>query len=69
MTNDFILGVQGVCDGGNDCCNESNLCHAGEGDCDKDSDCYGSLTCGTNNCLGSTFSLNDDCCEGKYKIV
>ena len=68
MTNDFILGVQ-VCDGDNDCCNESNLCHAGEGDCDNDSDCYGHLTCGTDNCMGWTFSLNDDCCEGKYKIV
>ena len=58
----IYLGVH--CNGGNDCCTESNQCDAGEGDCDKDEDCVGSLTCGTNNCpKGSTFSRNDDCCE------
>merc|ERR1712166_1651847 len=34
---------------GNDgCCSPSNQCYPGEGDCDDDSDCKGSGTCGTD---------------------
>ena len=28
-----------------------SLCEVGEGDCNEDVDCAGSLVCGTNNCL------------------
>ena len=34
----------------------------GEGDCDADEHCRGSLKCGTNNCAGSNFDQTDDCC-------
>ena len=36
--------------GANSCCTEDNPCDEGEGDCDSDSDCKGSLECGSNNC-------------------
>ena len=48
--------------GGNEeCCNEGGrgLCKLGEGDCDKDSDCEGSLVCGQDNC---PWGDGDDCC-------
>ena len=52
------------CNGGNDCCTESHQCHAGEGDCDKDGDCLGTLTCGTNNCpISASMSTDMDCCS------
>ena len=42
-------------------CSQASLCAEGEGDCDEDSECEGSLVCGTDNCAaGSTFL---DCCE------
>ena len=34
----------------------------GEGDCNSNDDCKGSLVCGSNNCAGSTFVSTDDCC-------
>merc|ERR1712110_803879 len=50
--------------GGWSCCSSSNQCGVGEGDCDKDSDCSGSLKCGTNNCDASLgFRSGYDCCE------
>jgi len=33
-----------------DCCSSSSPCQAGQGDCDYDSDCVGSLVCGNDNC-------------------
>ena len=50
------------CDGqDNGCCTAKTPCNVGEGDCDSDSHCAGSLKCGTNNCAwGGT----DDCCYG-----
>jgi len=44
------------------CCTSTNQCLEGEGDCDSDSDCAGSLVCGTNNC-DSVFAATHDCCE------
>ena len=37
-------------------------CSAGAGDCDSDSDCFGDLRCGSNNCQGQGFDDSDDCC-------
>ena len=47
------------------CCTKLNPCEHGEGDCDTDEQCAGSLKCGTNNCMiGVGFSRdNFDCCE------
>ena len=58
----------GDCLGGDSCCNSANPCKEGEGDCDNDSQCAGTLVCGTDNCrrgpLGhiGRFDENDDCC-------
>jgi len=53
--------VSAVCNGGNSCCNDIE-CGEGEGDCDTDSQCSGSLECGTDNCVGINFDPTDDCC-------
>ena len=48
------------------CCKSSNPCSIGEGDCDKDSHCAGSLVCGKNNCKQFNNAWSDasfDCCE------
>ena len=34
----------------------------GEGDCDADEHCVGSLKCGKDNCAGANFDPTDDCC-------
>merc|ERR1719481_36439 len=66
-----ICPVESGCDGGSSCCKNGN-CHAGEGDCDRDSDCYGDLVCGKDNCKSggwwgdrSSFQPTDDCCMVK----
>ena len=54
------------------CCSSDYPCTLGEGDCDSDSDCAGSLSCGTDNCLadfsasGSNWMSQSDCCEGNF---
>jgi len=49
------------------CCSSSSPCNLGGGDCDFDSECAGSLTCGSNNCQNDfpsgTWSYQADCCE------
>jgi len=51
-----------------DCCSASNQCGLGEGDCDSDNDCKGSLKCGANNCLkGRKFNKYSDCCYDSIK--
>jgi len=45
------------------CCRASHQCGIGEGDCDSDSDCKGSLKCGKDNCVsGRKFTKISDCC-------
>ena len=40
-----------------------NLCQEWEGDCDHDSECAGSLKCGTNNCPAQfNWNPTEDCC-------
>ena len=49
---------------GNDkCCSTGieGFCGEGEGDCDRDSECAGSLVCGSNNCPWGPGD-GDDCC-------
>jgi len=53
------------CQGGADCCSAELPCGFGEGDCNSNEDCEGSLKCGTNNCEGEFFSADDDCCSDK----
>ena len=45
------------------CAKEGILCKEGEGGCNSDSQCEGSLVCGTNNCPSGPNDL--DCCSGK----
>ena len=40
-----------------------NACNEGEGDCDSNNDCSGNLNCGTNNCVGSEYHGESDCCS------
>ena len=55
------------CTGDDSCCTDSEKCGVGEGDCDYDSDCHGSLKCGHNNCPQVvTFGSGDDCCYYEY---
>ena len=56
------------------CCTTLNQCNVGEGDCDDDSECSGSLTCGSNNCkangmIGSNWDNHADCCIGKIRNI
>ena len=60
------------CDGGyrnetRGCCSVENPCKEGQGDCDDDDECLGSLVCGSNNC-GEKFFISHDCCERKGKL-
>ena len=54
------------------CCTHTEPCDAGGGDCDRDSDCLGSLKCGNNNCHsdfatdGSNWNTIADCCYGIF---
>ena len=50
-----------------ECCSEEFPCGYGQGDCDMDSECEGSLKCGNDNCVGSSnvdivFGSHFDCC-------
>ena len=44
-------------------CTLSCPCNEGEGCCNGNSDCAGSLVCGRNNCQGM-FRSSTDCCSG-----
>ena len=53
---------------GGSCCTSSNLCGVNEGDCDRDSDCFGKLKCGSLNCpKTANFVHNADCCYDPYR--
>ena len=46
------------------CCTSANPCSLGQGDCNSNDECGGTLTCGSNNCLND-FGFGDsglDCC-------
>ena len=43
----------------NGCCTKSKPCNVGDGDCDNDNQCAGSLVSGTDNC---PWGGGDDCC-------
>ena len=64
----FFLKATTGCDDGSDgeCCEYGanlGLCGIGEGDCENDSHCFGSLKCGSNNCDTSLgFGPAWDCC-------
>merc|ERR1711953_235784 len=54
------------CLGGDSCCTSANPCGLGEGDCDRDDQCSGDLTCGIDNCDRKSmpsFDSTDDCCQ------
>ena len=54
------------CDGSkNKCCTKLVPCDFGEGKCKHDYQCKGTLTCGKNNCIGSNFGTNDNCCTAE----
>ena len=42
------------------CSDENVLCKEGEGDCDSDEECEGTLVCGESNCPNGRTNL--DCC-------
>ena len=46
---------------------KNNVCSLGQGDCDSDSECSGSLICGLNNCrdFHANASFVADCCIGE----
>ena len=41
-------------------CSQESLCTLGEGDCDNNAECEGSLVCGRENCASGSSGL--DCC-------
>merc|ERR1711928_221904 len=45
-----------------DCCSPDAPCSEGEGDCEVDADCQGSLRCGYNNCGDNDPTGVMDCC-------
>ena len=68
---DCLSGM--VCDGRKSYCREKSdnsdgtycmgiVCRKGEGGCRSDSECDGSLVCGSDNCAFAT--TNMDCCAG-----
>lgn len=52
------------CVGANDCCSVPNPCEEGEGACNSNTHCKGSLVCGKegSSCKGSSFDRKDRCC-------
>ena len=37
-------------------------CDFGDGHCDSDDQCLGTLICGTKNCVGNNFDPDQGCC-------
>ena len=54
------------------CCSDQEKCGEYEGDCNSDSECYGSLVCEYNGCpFSKGFSKHASCCKqpsGTYKL-
>ena len=70
---DTIQPLYKYCHGGDNCCNTTNGCRRGGGDCDVDEDCWGiGLVCGDNNCptnRGGLWDAEDDCCTQRCKVT
>ena len=72
----FLLAADAIveneelrCNGNdNNCCTKETPCKEGDGDCDSDEDCLGSLYCETDSCTGDGFDVTDDCCAGGSDI-
>ena len=52
----------------NACCSEDEKCSINEGDCNLDSECYGSLICKRNSCpqsedISKQFHERASCCQ------
>ena len=53
----------------NGCCSEEEKCTINEGDCNMDSECYGSLVCKPNSCRNTSdnplrqFHQRASCCQ------
>ena len=60
----------------NACCSEEEKCTINEGDCNLDTECYGSLICMPNSCpiakdVSRKFHKRASCCQqpsGTYKL-
>lgn len=60
----------------NACCSEEEKCTINEGDCNLDTECYGSLICKPNSCpisqeISRQFHKRAACCQqpsGSYKL-
>ena len=77
-TTDIDCLTEMVCDGRKNYCrlksdnSDSSLClgiacREGEGGCRSDSECDGSLVCGTDNCAFGPSNM--DCCIGKFDAL
>ena len=72
---EWRTGFSGICNKGLEsysggCC-DTRDCGLGQGDCDWESSCYGTLVCGKDNCgpLNPTLWPSDttsDCCEAPW---
>ena len=67
----FIECSQGIHKEIETCCSISKPCTVGQGHCDSDSDCLGSLVCGSNNCDRRKFpsTLTDCCTNSGSKLI
>ena len=63
-THKFLVKCDGKATYDLNCCTSSKPCSVGNGDCDTDIECSGSLKCGYNNCVrtGTYFDDLADCC-------
>lgn len=69
-------GTAGAQNGQGDYCTGGDLCLAGEGDCDRDSECQGTLVCGYDNlinflpsaCNGCDACVRPHCRNGRQDI-
>ena len=53
------------------CCTEKKPCDVGDGNCNNNNQCRGSLVCGKHNCGGAPFGKTDNCCmkEGTVLVL
>ena len=72
---DALDNIAMYCRGGYSCCMKgyTNRCGEGDGDCNEDEDCDGSMICGNNNCnkwrsLTGLWDSEDDCCERRCTV-